>query len=590
MGLYRKIAYCAALTISITSCQGQPTFMAPPPNSSPTVELAPSGAKDVVSGSYIVMFRSEKADTSRFFSSFFDEYQHHYLSLSEQFISDPRIKDLDILSSENLSLQNDQSGWAADFDPPAAMQFFWQERPDDILPGVLTRVDFKTPEDAQAVLKEWELQGRIWYAEPNGLSKSSADENIWQTYAKNYDSLAATWHKNIDLVAAFNTLAANTQRRPDNDVLANKPIIAILDSGVDYAHPQLQGVIWENDAPGASGCEGDKYGCNTTAPSRGSLGNGEVWPVGASGPGQATDGGGKHGTHVAGIAAANAGSGVGGVCPVCRIMIVKVAAIESGSEGSAPGISDDSQIRGLKYVTRFKSNNSSAVRVVNSSFGKYTRSRSVSILVDSLKRIGNGTLVVAAASNEDSMIRSYPAALANAVAVAALDDDNRKSSFSNFGPWVDVAAPGRSITSTYPGGITGEESGTSMAAPVVAGAAGLYLALNPNVSFNELRSRVTDCADAKIYTADSDAARFNAQNYFPPIEGESVRRPLLGSGIVNVNNMLTGNCKSSVGRPLDRVTPGCSTISGVGSAHPSWFYLFLALPLLSRICFRRLKR
>ena len=219
-------------------------------------------------------------------------------------------------------------------------------------------------------------------------------------------------------------------------------------------------------------------------------------------------------------AAADSGKSVGGVCPVCQVMIVKVAEIEAGSEKATPGITDDSQIRGLKYVTRFKSNNASAVRIVNSSFGKYSRSRSVAILVDALKKIGNGTLVVAAASNEDSMIRSYPAALANAVAVAALDNDNKKSDFSNFGPWVDVAAPGSAIISTLPGNDAGPDSGTSMASPVVAGAAGLLLAMYPELSFTELRNRIVDCADASIYTGNSEGPKFNSAHYFPQISGE----------------------------------------------------------------------
>jgi subtilisin family serine protease len=187
------------------------------------------------------------------------------------------------------------------------------------------------------------------------------------------------------------------------------------------------------------------------------------------------------------------------------------------------------------------------------------------------------------------MIRSYPAALSNAVAVASLDDDNKKSSFSNFGPWVDVAAPGRDIISTLPADSRGPDSGTSMAAPVVAGVAGLYLALNPDVSFDELRNRIIDCADASIYTADAPGPKFNAANYFPLVAGEEAHRPLLGSGIVNVRNMITGSCKGSVGRPLDRVTPGCSSIDGLNARSSIIFlFIFVLFPSLVKV-FGRVK-
>ena len=86
-------------------------------------------------------------------------HQHHYLNLAEDFLADPRIASIDILDASNLSLKNSEIGWKADFDPPAAMQLFWQEKPSDAVVGIMTRVDFSSDQDAEAVLKEWELQG-----------------------------------------------------------------------------------------------------------------------------------------------------------------------------------------------------------------------------------------------------------------------------------------------------------------------------------------------------------------------------------------------------------------------------------------------
>ncbi|MCX6119868.1 MAG: S8 family serine peptidase [Proteobacteria bacterium] len=567
-------------------CQGQGDFLAPPNNNHvQNVDFASQATnkdQEFVDGSYIVNFRTSNSDNNLNFANFFQEFQTHYLQLADDYLADSRVLNIDVLTSAKLTQDPE---WLDDFPPPVALQSFWAINNNEAATGVIAKVDFTSESDAQDLLKEWDAEGRIWFAEPNGISRLSV-ANQWESLSKTYTGLDNTWHKQIGLIEAFNTLTTSKTVQSDEAISSLPPIIAVLDSGVDYEHPNLKSSIWVNSQPGAAGCDNDLHGCNTTAPSKGSLGNGDVWPVGASGPNTAVEGKGSHGTHVAGLIAAQPGSSrsIGGVCPVCKVMILKVAEIEKDSTSGTPGITDDSQIRALKYVTRFKSNSSNAVRIVNSSFGKYTRSKSVAILVDVLKRQGNGTMVIAAASNEDSMIRSYPGALANAIGVSAVDQEGRKATFSNFGPWVDIAAPGDKLRSTYPGGQEEASSGTSMASPVVAGAAGLYLAAFPNVNFQELRNRILDCADSSLYSGSSDAAKFNSQYYFPKIDGEESRRPLLGSGIVNVNNMISGSsCKGSVGRPLDRVTAGCAAIAVKHKQRhqPSEIYLVLLfLPLI----------
>lgn len=586
-----------SVLVGCVSCGRQPGFMASPVKDGPALEFASPeqiAKGQVANNSYLVMFRGENTPESIYFSSFRDEYQHHYLRLQEDIAGDERVKDMDVLWTFDLSRKG-STEWAPEFDVPSALRLFWDDNDEKPVTGVMTKVDFASQDAAKEVLTEWNDNGAIWYAEPNGVSTLSAD---WKTNSSTYKSADVWWHNNINLATAMSTIDGLKDKDANSTDPTSGPIVAVLDSGADYEHPSLKDAIWTNASPGASGCDNDLHGCNTTAPSKGSLGNGEVWPVGATGPSQDIGNGkGGHGTHVAGIVGAR-GKDVLGVCPVCQVMVVKVAAAESGDTNSDPKIRDDSQIRGFKYITRFKKNGGSAVRVANSSFGKYSRSRSIAILVDALAKIGNGTIVIAAASNEDSMIRSYPAALNNAIAVAALRKDNQKASYSNFGPWVDIAAPGGKgngdegpmITSTWPGGRTHDSSGTSMASPVVAGAAGLYLAVYPSANIAQLKSKLVDTADGnRLYTDGSAAAQFNAQYYFPKVQGEEARRPLLGSGILDVQGMFGGGGKSAVGKPLARVSPGCSTIGAtdLGTMPLYWLGVFLTSPVIVSMMRRR---
>jgi thermitase len=101
-------------------------------------------------------------------------------------------------------------------------------------------------------------------------------------------------------------------------------------------------------------------------------------------------------------------------------------------------------------------------------------------------------VVVAAAGNRGRDVKDYPAAYANAMAVSATNSGDRLASYSSYGGWVDVAAPGTSILSTKLGGGYKTMSGTSMAAPHVAGLAGLLAAQGRTAS--EIRSRIENTA------------------------------------------------------------------------------------------------
>ena len=178
-----------------------------------------------------------------------------------------------------------------------------------------------------------------------------------------------------------------------------------------------------------------------------------------------------------------------------------------------------------------------------------------------------------------------PAAYTDSVAVSAVDSGLRKTVYSNFGRWVDISAPGHMLLSTVPGGALEEKPGTSMAAPLVAGVAGLMLVKNPSISFAELRKWLVESADPVIYDQSIDGG-YNFNHYYPKIKGESARLPLLGFGLLNAENAVLkkNSGELPIYNKLDRVEPGCSVLRTnhylKGPLHP-YSTILLMLPLLT---------
>jgi thermitase len=168
----------------------------------------------------------------------------------------------------------------------------------------------------------------------------------------------------------------------------------------------------------------------------------------------------KHGTHVAGIAAAdtNNGIGVAGGCPNCKLLIAKV--LDEGGSGYSADVAE-----GITWSA------DNGAKVINLSLSNGAKDNPVKDAVDYATR--RGAIVVAAAGNTRKSRPMYPAAYSNVMAVAATDRHDQPASFSTYGDWVDIAAPGRSILSTIPGGRYAFKNGTSMAAPHVSALAGL---------------------------------------------------------------------------------------------------------------------
>lgn len=269
-------------------------------------------------------------------------------------------------------------------------------------------------------------------------------------------------------------------------------IIAVLDTGIDTDHPDLQARIDSN-----------KY-------------NFVGLPASESSDPEDDHG---HGTAVSGVigAVTSNEAGVAGVDWQAKILPVKV--LNSQGEGDIEDI-----IQGIEYAA------AKGADVLNMSFGQYTPSSLLKTACDSAK--ASGAVLAAAAGNHNTSEQAYPAAYASVLAVAAVDENDKRSvwsgagSASNYGTWVDISAPGTEIWSTRKNGSYGGQdsfgSGTSLACPFVSGLAGLIRALYPSITDpDDIMARIKETAD------DIDSIN-------PGYEGK------LGSGRINVYGALAG--------------------------------------------------
>lgn len=274
-------------------------------------------------------------------------------------------------------------------------------------------------------------------------------------------------------------------------------VVAVIDSGVDYNHPDLASNMWQNpgEIPGNgfdddnNGFVDDVFGADTIDL------DGDPRPAPISEPLNAVMVGRGHGTHVAGtIAAVENGLGVVGVAPQVKIMAVRVLGPE--------GFGSDAQIlAGIDYVLEMRRRGVN-VRVANASLGGAQACPNA--YVQTLAALGDaGVVFVASAGNggqdgkgdniDRTLISPAGCPNPNVVSVANISRVGQLSPSSNYGPkGVDVAGPGTEVLSTFPPQHLIFLNGTSMAAPHVAGVAALLLSSEPALSANEARLRLME--------------------------------------------------------------------------------------------------
>lgn len=284
--------------------------------------------------------------------------------------------------------------------------------------------------------------------------------------------------------------------------------IAIVDTGIDATQPDLQGKIAaQHDFVNKDNVAEDNVG---------------------------------HGTHVAGIASAvtNNGKGVAGGCPDCKLIIAKALDTNGGFDSDVADAIVWSVDNGAKAV--------------NLSLGGTQPS---TVLENAVNYAWNKGAVVAAAAGNDgntTNATTYPAAYANAMGVAATDQNDNRAAFSNYGSYVDVAAPGVSVLSTVKGGGYQYWDGTSMATPYVTALAGLLA--SEGLTASEIRKRIESTAVDRGSPGKDPYYGWGRINYLAAVQTAGTNTPsLLPLSVSSVT--------PSIGYPGTSVT---LTINGAG--------------------------
>jgi len=344
-------------------------------------------------------------------------------------------------------------------------------------------------QDFLARLNYYQKLPNVEYAEPNYTYQASIIPS--DTYFTNQ------WYlQKIKAPQAWN----NVRESPDI-------VIAILDSGVQINHPDLQNNIWVNKKEIAgNGIDDDKNGFIDDVNGWDFVNN-VPDPSPKFQPGFTLDGI-MHGTIIAGIMAAsgNNAAGIAGITWKAKIMPLKV--LDDKGEGSASNV-----IKAIDYAV------ANGANIINLSFVGFGYSRS---LDDAIKRAYDADVIVVAAGGNEvgqgegynlSQTPMYPVCLDGSgqnrvIGVAATDTMDQKAVFSSFGSCIDIAAPGVSVYSTvvysptnYIGGQSfnkyydGYWSGTSVAVPMVSGALALLESANPSLSRDGIVNTLLDSSD-----------------------------------------------------------------------------------------------
>lgn len=274
-------------------------------------------------------------------------------------------------------------------------------------------------------------------------------------------------------------------------------VIAIIDTGGDLDHPDLQANIYIDPAEPIDGIDNDNDGyidnnrgwdfSGADAAIIGTPGfEGDNDPSISSGAGLF-----YHGTMVSGLASASTDNGIGiaGTGYKTKLMFTKHYA---DNQGTSTNYSSNLYLGVLYAATH-------GAKIINCSWGSYNPSTIAQDIISHVT-LDLGCLVIAAAGNSNLETPMYPASYDYVVSVASSDMNDIRAPYSNFGKTVDITAPGRFIYTTTYNDAYATDSGTSLAAPIVSGAAALVWSYNPSYTPLQVAEQLRISADKNIYT------------------------------------------------------------------------------------------
>ncbi|TAK57036.1 MAG: hypothetical protein EPO24_10325, partial [Bacteroidetes bacterium] len=419
----------------------------------------------------------------------------------------------------------------------------------NLKPNSLDRVyvaQYTSPIDAFELAKELSLLPEVEYAEP------------WFIYPVESVTLCTPSDSSRNKQWALNKIL--TDSAWCNATGSDTVVIGILDTGVQWDHPDLYANIWVN--PGEDGLDGssnDKRTNGIDDDGNGKIDDWHGWdfgganyldPVEDNDPIALTSNVG-HGTHVSGIADAmtNNNLGIAGVAYNCKLIPIKTASDNDG-RGAGGTAFIVFGFQGMKYAADM------GVDVVNCSWGGSGFSQFEQEMVDYASE--RGTLVVAAAGNSGIDEAQYPAAYAGVISVAARTEASLegKASYSTFHGSVDVSAPGGSsgtsvnngILSTYINDGYAISTGTSMAAPHVTGLVALVKSKFPELSSMQAGERIRVSAT--------------------PIDNQPQYVKKLGKGRINAYTAVDTAFSSPSVRLLSYTLNDDTTVGGNGNGIP----------------------
>ena len=341
-----------------------------------------------------------------------------------------------------------------------------------------------TPVAARRALKS---DPAVEFAEPNWIYTHQATSNdpyytngsLWGMYgpsttpANPYGSnAAAVW-------AAGNTGSAEVY-------------VGVIDEGIQFTHPDLNGQVWTNPYDPADGVDNDGNGYKDDIHGWDFNGNNNTIYDGGN-KGNLDD----HGTHVSGTIGGKGGNGAGGVGVNWNIRLISAKFL--GRNGGTTA----NAIKAVDYITDLKTRHGLNIVATNNSWGGGGYSQG---LKDAIERANAANILfIAAAGNggadgvgdNNDTTPSYPASYdnPNIIAVAAITSSGAKASYSNYGATtVDIGAPGSGIVSTTAYNTYSNYSGTSMATPHVTGAAALYASAHPGASAADIKNAIISSA------------------------------------------------------------------------------------------------